>query len=136
MSAFVGWLSLAGCAEASLSQQVALITCQACANEPLRCTPKRKTKTLDVKLTPSKAIEGIDSLSVNHFSKFLLVGRRNHDPIMVCFLPFQHLPTRSELREVLGGLIDGSCGKQGQRASDFYIDSMLGELIACLAEGY
>ena len=55
---------------------------------------------------------------------------------MVCFLPFQHLPTRSELREVLGGLIDGSCGKQGQRASDFYIDSMLGELIACLAEGY
>ena len=78
----------------------------------------------------------IDTLSVNHFCKFLLVGRRDHDPIMAFFLPFQHLPTRIELRDVLGGLIDGTCGKQGQRASDFYIDSMLGELIACLAEGH
>ena len=63
----------------ALKTRKTMLSMARCANEPLRCTPKRKTKTLDVKLTPSKAIEGIDSLSVNHFSKFLLVGRRNHD---------------------------------------------------------
>ena len=73
----------------------------------------------------------IDTLSVNHFCKFLLVGRRDHDPIMVFFLPFQHLPTRIELREVLGGLIDGTCGKQGQRALSLSFLSKINILTAC-----
>ena len=45
----------------ALKTRKTMLSMARCANEPLRCTPKRKTKTLDVKLTPSKAIEGIDA---------------------------------------------------------------------------